>query len=134
MAFSKCILIALVATAGFLALAEGGFIPEIADGIDEKIFKSIERILEDKYPDEPALIKCIIRDFKGSKLVEKFYTRELIFNTKKLAEEIEPHLNMAERKCKVGLFLQSPVGLLIIIVLVLVVILICCCLIKCLCC
>lgn len=133
MAFSKCILIALMATAGFLALAESGFIPEIAD-FDEKIFKSIERILDDKYPDEPALIKCIIRDFKGSKLVDKFYTPELILNTKKLTEEIEPHLKMAERKCKVGLFLQSPVGLLIIIALVLVVILICCCLIKCLCC
>lgn len=127
---SKCILIAIAAV-GFLAMAEGNF---VTSTFDEGVYKLIQGILIVKHPEETRLVKCLMDDFRKSKLAEKFYTPELLTNTAKLEEEIQPHLKFAEVKCKFGFFLQSPFGILILIAILLVVILICCCLIKCICC
>lgn len=124
---SKCIFFAIAAV-GFLAMAGGNFV------FDAGVYSLIEGILIVKHPDDTRLVECLMDNFRKSKLAEKFYTPELLTNPAKLEEEIQPHLKYAEMKCKIGLFLQSPFGILIMIAVLLVVILICCCLIKCICC
>lgn len=106
----------------------------IRNGIDDAIYTSIHGLLLVKYPGENALVKCIVDDFKGSKIADKFYTPDLILNTEKLQKEIDPYLEVAEVKCNVALFFQSPLGIFVLIAILLIVIMSCCCLIKCLCC
>jgi len=127
---SKCILTAFV-VASMVAFSQGY---SIKNAFDEPIYKAIYVALVARYPDDPQLAKCISDDFRGSKIADKFYTIELLTNQEKLQKEIEPHVNAAEIKCKIGLFAQSTLGIFVLIAILLVLILISCCIIKCLCC
>lgn len=126
---SKCILITLLAVS-FVAVSQGSI---FSDAADEIIYKAIHTVLVAKYPGEEKLVKCIDLDFRGSNLAKKFGSN-LVLQPDDLKKEIASDLNVAETKCKIGLFFQSPIGIIIIIGISLVVILICCCLIKCIFC
>lgn len=127
---SKCICISLVVIS-VLALSQENYIKSITD---DAIYKSIYGVLLATRPDQPALVKCMVDDFKGNKIADKFYSDDLLVNISKLQDEIEPYVGVAEAKCNIALFLQSPFGICILIAILLLLILCCCCIIKCICC
>lgn len=104
------------------------------NSIDDAIYKSIHGVLIATRPEQPALVKCMVDDFRGNKIADKFYSTDLILNTSKLQEEIEPYVDVAEAKCNIALFLQSPLGIFVLIAILLLLIICCCCIIKCICC
>jgi len=102
--------------------------------VDDAIYKAIHGLLLVDNPDKPELVKCIVDDFKGNKIADKFYTPDLLINTAKLKEEINPYLEVAQVKCNIALFIQSPLGIFALIAVLLLLILSCCCVIKCIFC
>lgn len=128
--FSKCICVSLLLVSA-LTLSQGDFIKST---IDDAIYKAIYGVLLANRPDQPALVKCMVDDFKSDKIADKFYSPDLLINSAKLEDEIRPYVYVAEAKCKAALFIQSPVGIIILIAVLLLLILCSCCIIKCLCC
>lgn len=101
---------------------------------DTAIYGAIHGYLKLKYPEEPELAKCMVDDFKGSKVVSKIDTKDLVWDQQKLKEQIEKYEDVAEIKCKIALFIQSPVGIIVLCIILLVLISLCCCIIRCVCC
>lgn len=127
---SKSICISLLVLS-IVTLSQENF---IKDSFDDAIYKSIHGVLTVARPDQPELVKCMVDDFRGNKIADKFYSTELLTNSLKLQEEIQPYINVAEIKCKIALFIQSPLGICILIALLLLLIICCCCILRCLCC
>jgi hypothetical protein len=116
---------------GAFALAHGNVFTR---RFDDSIYKSIQEVLTVKYPDEQKLVKCMVDDFRGDHIVDKFFSEDLLTDTDKLTKAIEKYENSARIKCKIGIFLESPFGVLALVVICLIIILISCCVIKCIWC
>jgi hypothetical protein len=101
----------------------------------EYIFEGIFKHLEEKYRDDPKLAKCMIDHFKKNKVAEKIYLIGEIFNPKiNLSEDIKTHEDKAKLKCKIVLFLKTPIGICIVSLILLSIIIFCCCILKKYCC
>lgn len=64
--------------------------------IDEGIYAVIETYLEKKYADNPNKAACMSDDFRRNKIVDKFYTSDLLTNPDKLSRELQPYIDVAE--------------------------------------
>lgn len=115
-----------------LATSQGNI---FSKGVDDAVYKAIHGLLILKNPENADLAKCMVDDFRGNKVAEKItYSADLILNQEKLQNEIRDYENAAEIKCKIALFLQTPIGICILILICLLLISICCCIIRCICC
>lgn len=120
-----------LAVSGF-GLCQGNAISSLQS---EAMYKAIHVILSGKYRDDPKLVKCMVDDFRGSKVAEEIYSIDRILNPQKsLADDISKYEENAKLKCDIALFLQTPIGILILISIILIFILLCCCVLKCICC
>lgn len=127
---SKCIYITFILLSA-VAYSQQNYLKDITN---EAIYKSIHGLLILKHPDEPRLAQCIHDDFKGSKLADKIASVDLLTQPDKLKSEIEPYESFAEAKCKIAIFVQTPIGVCVLIAVLLLIILLACFLIKCICC
>jgi hypothetical protein len=104
----------------------------VTDEQSKKTYKAIEDILNGNYEDK-NLANCIINDFKQNKIADKLFDHNRILDEKfKLADEIKPFEESAKFKCDIGLFVQSPIGIIIILSVLLVLTILCCCCLRCL--
>lgn len=97
--------------------------------LNKAISASIQEVLAVKYPDDQKLAKCMADD-----IASNFLTMDFMTNTEKFARDIEKYESRAKTKCKIGIFLESPIGVLALVVICLVLIIISCCIIKCIWC
>lgn len=102
--------------------------------VDDGIYFSIHKILDQQYPNEPQKTQCMVDDFRRNKVADKFYTADLLVNQEKLSREIQPFVDEANLKCTLIIFFQSPLGICVLVALFLLAISIICCLIRCICC
>jgi hypothetical protein len=70
------------------------------DEVDPSIFIAIKEVLIYNYGKSEALANCMVDDFRRNKIVEKFYSPELLSDLPQLAREIEPFIADAEQNCK----------------------------------
>jgi hypothetical protein len=116
----------------FATFAQSGVLNEF---VDDGIYGAIEKIIEKRNPHKTHdEIKCIVESFKDDKLVDKFYTADLLFNHQKLEREIEPYLSNVSTKCEWIAFIKTPLGICCVVGLILAMLSIICGLIKCICC
>ena len=65
----------------------------LSDAIDDGVYGIIHIMLRSEYPDEKA--KCMVDDFRSNKVVDKFFSADLLFNNEKLKREIQPYVDFA---------------------------------------
>lgn len=130
---SKCIYISLILLSA-VAFSQQYSLKVLDDINDAAFYKAVHGYLLVKHPDEPRLARCMVDDFRGSKVAEKVFSVELLTDTEKLKNSIASYENYAEVKCKIAIFVQSPLGVCVLIAVLLLIILLACCLIKCICC
>lgn len=129
--YSKCIFISFMLVS-LMATSQGNIFTK---GVDIAVYKAIQALLLVKHPENPELAKCIVDDFTGNKVADKItYSPDLVSNPEKLQNEIKEYEDSAEIKCKVALFLQTPIGICILILILLLLISLSCCIIRCICC
>lgn len=127
---SKLVLLSFIALCS-VALVQGNVLKGF---VDDGIYGAISLVLKQQYPGQEEKTKCMVDDFRRNKVVDKFYTFELITNQEKLSREIQPYVDEANLKCTLILFFQSPIGICVLVALFVLAILIICCLIRCICC
>lgn len=69
--------------------------------IDSQIQGRIQNVISgiDKYSDAA---ECMAKNLMENRIVDRFYTPDLLFNPQKLKEELEPYLADAKSFCPTG--------------------------------
>lgn len=55
------------------------------------------------------------KKFRDDKVADKFFTKDLLFDNKKLQKEMEPYLSTTETFCEWWVFAKTPLGICCII-------------------
>lgn len=71
-----------------ISFVQGNF---VKDALDETIYAAIDVYLKEEYKDNPKKAECMSEDFRRNRIVDKFYTTELITNPDKLTRELQPY-------------------------------------------
>lgn len=82
----------------------------IEDEFDESIYDFTFDILNATYTNERS--KCILNNLKDNKIINDFYTTQLLFEPDTLKQKLEPYLPEAEKSCNVNFDSSStkPIG------------------------
>lgn len=126
-------------TTFFILLAAFSFIHTqgnvIKDIADDAIYALIESDLKSNNPGEEKKVYCIVDDLRRQHIADKFYTSDVILNPKKIQRDIQPYVDVANIKCTIIVFVQSPLGAAVLISLIFLILLsIICSLIRRICC
>lgn len=70
------------------------------DDIDESIYDQILNIFNSKHPKDSELASCLTDYYRRNRIVDRFYTRQLLSDNAKLEEELKPYIPKAESNCK----------------------------------
>jgi hypothetical protein len=100
--------------------------------LKSEVYKKIDLILKKSYDDED-LVKCMVNDFRKNRFADTLDADHILGDGFSLANEIKSYEERAKLKCDIGIFIQSPIGILIILVALLVVTILFCCLLRRLC-
>lgn len=105
-----------------------------ADLIDDGIYGAINAIVNVKYREKPEEErKCIQEKFRSDNIAEKF-SRDLLYDHKKLQQEMEPYFSGTETYCEWFVFVKSPLGICLVVGILLMILSILVALCKCICC
>lgn len=83
----------------FLAFHDVVYAQNIKDEFDETIYEYTMDILKPKYNNDSI---CILSYLKDNKIIDNFYTSELLFEPEMLKKKLEPNLPEAEKSCIVN--------------------------------
>lgn len=85
------------------AFISGHTIPPVpTDDIDESIYGMIESILREMFPEDEDKVLCMAEDIKMNKIVDRFFTKELLDDRDALQKEVQVYSPNAEANCKLG--------------------------------
>jgi len=114
--FSKLILFTLLATS-CLPIAYSSI---IRDTLNVGFYVGLTGFLTAKYPEEPKLVRCIIKTFKFFKIEEDFVSWNTVTNPQEASDDITNHVKYAEVYCRIEGFVMSPIGLVCAVVLIII--------------
>lgn len=76
--------------------------PVPTDEIDEVIYNMVELTIKEIFPYDEHKIRCMVDDIKKNKIVDRFYTREILDDRDALKKEIEVYSLNAEANCSIA--------------------------------
>lgn len=70
---------------------------------DDAVYGDIQTILNKKYPGKERRTRCVVNDLRHNKVVDEFYTPDLLVSMEKLEREIQPYVDKVKEKCDLDL-------------------------------